>query len=229
MPQDRRRLILLGSRDGDSSPGLPGPDEPRPVSRAGKPQIVTPLSTLGYGPSVLDAIPGDLPDIEKFESLFETDLIPRRLRREGPDYALRSSRRRLVDPEDYSHPRIWAEELSQAVRVLPTLRSQDLGSPRQFRVIPNRSSRFYRLPPEGLCNTLPERALGSERGAFTSPRPIHPEFPRCISVREAARLHSFPDWFRFHRTIWHGFRQDWKLRAASAWTRDCTLDHDRVG
>jgi DNA (cytosine-5)-methyltransferase 1 len=28
-----------------------------------------------------------------------------------------------------------------------------------------------------------------------------------ISVREAARLHSFPDWFRFHWTKWHGFRQ----------------------
>jgi DNA (cytosine-5)-methyltransferase 1 len=26
-------------------------------------------------------------------------------------------------------------------------------------------------------------------------------------VREAARIHSYPDWFRFHSTIWHGFRQ----------------------
>jgi len=26
-------------------------------------------------------------------------------------------------------------------------------------------------------------------------------------VREAARLHSYPDWFRFHTTKWHGFRQ----------------------
>jgi DNA (cytosine-5)-methyltransferase 1 len=26
-------------------------------------------------------------------------------------------------------------------------------------------------------------------------------------VREAARLHTFPDWFQFHRTIWHGFRE----------------------
>ncbi len=26
-------------------------------------------------------------------------------------------------------------------------------------------------------------------------------------MREAARLHSFPDWFRFHVTKWHGFRQ----------------------
>ena len=26
-------------------------------------------------------------------------------------------------------------------------------------------------------------------------------------MREAARLHSYPDWFRFHKTKWHGFRQ----------------------
>ncbi|MFZ0814083.1 MAG: DNA cytosine methyltransferase, partial [Candidatus Sulfotelmatobacter sp.] len=37
--------------------------------------------------------------------------------------------------------------------------------------------------------------------------PIHPHTPRCITVREAARLHSYPDWFRFHATKWHGFRQ----------------------
>ena len=30
---------------------------------------------------------------------------------------------------------------------------------------------------------------------------------RRITVREAARLQSFPDWFRFHPTKWHGFRQ----------------------
>ncbi|NES81378.1 MAG: DNA cytosine methyltransferase, partial [Moorea sp. SIO2B7] len=44
-------------------------------------------------------------------------------------------------------------------------------------------------------------------GSFTAPRPIHPHTPRCITVREAARLHSYPDWFRFHVSKWHGFRQ----------------------
>lgn len=28
-----------------------------------------------------------------------------------------------------------------------------------------------------------------------------------ITVREAARLHGYPDWFRFHVTKWNGFRQ----------------------
>src|SRR6185295_9362920 len=45
------------------------------------------------------------------------------------------------------------------------------------------------------------------RGAFTSPRPLHYSHARCITVREMARLHGFPDWFRFHATKWHGARQ----------------------
>lgn len=42
---------------------------------------------------------------------------------------------------------------------------------------------------------------------FTSPRPIHYKRPRCVTVREMARLHGFPDWFRLHATKWHGARQ----------------------
>ncbi|MDP8989457.1 MAG: DNA cytosine methyltransferase, partial [Acidobacteriota bacterium] len=67
-------------------------------------------------------------------------------------------------------------------------------------------SRFFKLSPEGLSNTLRAGTDGA-RGAFTSPRPIHYAHPRCITVREMARLHGFPDWFRFHATKWHGARQ----------------------
>ena len=67
-------------------------------------------------------------------------------------------------------------------------------------------SRFKKLAVDGLCNTL-RAGTASDRGAFTSPRPIHPTAARVITVREAARLHSYPDWFRFHATKWHGFRQ----------------------
>ena len=67
-------------------------------------------------------------------------------------------------------------------------------------------SHFYRLAPDGLSNTL-RAGTSRARGAHTAPRPIHYQLPRCISIREAARLHTFPDWFQFHRTIWHGFRE----------------------
>jgi DNA (cytosine-5)-methyltransferase 1 len=67
-------------------------------------------------------------------------------------------------------------------------------------------SRFFKLSPDSVCNTL-RAGTDSARGAFTSPRPIHYEKDRCITVREMARLHGFPDWFRLHRTKWHGARQ----------------------
>ncbi len=50
----------------------------------------------------------------------------------------------------------------------------------------------YRLSVDGFSPTL--RAGSGNR---TAARPIHYEHARVITVREAARLHSFPDWFDF--------------------------------
>ena len=72
--------------------------------------------------------------------------------------------------------------------------------------IVEKTSRFFKLAPDGLCHTV-RAGTASDRGAYTAPRPIHYQVPRCITVREAARLHTFPDWFQFHNTIWHGFRE----------------------
>ncbi len=47
---------------------------------------------------------------------------------------------------------------------------------------------------------------GSDKGSFQAARPIHPEEPRVITVREAARIQGFPDWFQFHATKWHSHR-----------------------
>jgi len=110
------------------------------------------------------------------------------------------------DPGDLSQPRIWDERLltssTRTVHTPVSVARFAATSPGTQEVI----SRFLRLNPDGLCNTL-RAGTGAERGAYTSPRPIHPVHPRVISVREAARLHSFPDWFRLHSTKWHGFRQ----------------------
>ena len=69
-----------------------------------------------------------------------------------------------------------------------------------------RVSRFDRLDSAGVSSTL-RAGTPRERGKFTAARPIHPIEPRCITVREAARLSSFPDAFEFHPTRWHGFQQ----------------------
>src|SRR5207237_6376741 len=74
-------------------------------------------------------------------------------------------------------------------------------SKKRFRATPSGEtepvSRFLKLDPNGVCNTI-RAGTASDHGAFTSPRPIHPFSPRCITAREAARLHLYPDWFRCH-------------------------------
>jgi DNA (cytosine-5)-methyltransferase 1 len=67
-------------------------------------------------------------------------------------------------------------------------------------------SRCYRLLEAGLSTTL-RAGTDRSRGSFTAVRPIHPLSPRCITSREAARLHSIPDWFEVDATKWRGFMQ----------------------
>jgi DNA (cytosine-5)-methyltransferase 1 len=67
-------------------------------------------------------------------------------------------------------------------------------------------SRSTKLDPSGFCPTL-RSGTGSDRGRFQAVRPIHYDPPRVITPREAARLQGFPDWFVFHSTKWHSFRQ----------------------
>ncbi|VWM12267.1 DNA cytosine methyltransferase [Burkholderia lata] len=65
--------------------------------------------------------------------------------------------------------------------------------------------RHYKLRWDGLCPTL-RAGTGADRGSYQSVRPLHPEEPRVITIREAARLQGFPDSHLFHPTIWHSFR-----------------------
>lgn len=203
VPQDRRRVILLGAREDQNLPNYPSAEyASRRAAHTG--------SDLPLGPSVAEAI-SDIPDLDTFAQLFDTDEV--RLSAKAIDRAVRNAsdyakRMRGVerDPRDKSHPRDHDPRLlSSSMRTKHT----ELSISRFTATTPGTVepvSRFLRLDPNGISNTL-RAGTGSERGAYTSPRPIHPFLPRVISVREAARLHSFPDWFRFHRTKWHGFRQ----------------------
>lgn len=68
-----------------------------------------------------------------------------------------------------------------------------------------RISRSPKLSWDGQCPTL-RAGTGAEKGSFQAVRPLHPTEARVITVREAARLQGFPDWFVFHPTKWHSFR-----------------------
>ncbi|MDR3281308.1 MAG: DNA cytosine methyltransferase [Synergistaceae bacterium] len=183
VPQDRRRLFLIAARSGASLPRYPVPSF----------ENVT----------VWDALE-DLPDADTFEELKTLDSIPVEWMTRSP-YA-RKLRGLDVDIKNFSYGRAFDHNcLTSSMRTEHT----ELSKARFEATISGKTepvSRFRKLAFDGLCNTL-RAGTDSARGAFTSPRPIHPTFSRVVTVREAARLHSYPDWFRFHVTKWHGFRQ----------------------
>jgi len=197
VPQHRERLFIIGARR-----GMPLPSYPKAVTRpAGGKGKHDP--SLPFGPSVAEAIL-DLPDADGFGVLSGRDWVEAS---HGPRSTYAAVLRgEADDPEDYSHPREWNPALltSSTTTVHTDLTRQRFSETAPGEVEP--VSRFLRLDPNGVCNTL-RAGTGSERGAFTAARPIHPVHARCITVREMARLHSYPDWFRFNWTKWHGARE----------------------
>lgn len=195
VPQDRERLILMGCKK-----GLKLPSYPSPVTRAAG---TKPAATaLPEGPSCLDAL-GDLPDAETYDALWLSDEVAAKWGRPS-SYA--KAMREQGTVEHFGFPRRWNPKLlTSSMRTEHTDVSRErFAETAQGAVEP--VSRFFKLPSSGVSNTL-RAGTDSARGAFTSPRPIHYKHARCITVREMARLHGFPDWFRFHQTKWHGARQ----------------------
>lgn len=206
VPQLRDRLFLLGARVGEALPGYP---LPATSARTGRGNNGVPDRGLGLAlpttPTVSMALDG-LPPLEPHDSLFGSDELPISCRDEPRNPLARRLASCEDDPTDFGYRRRDGQSVLTGCR---RARHTDVSITRFRSTKPGTTepvSRFYRLPPDGYSNTL-RAGTASNRGAFTAPRPIHPRVPRCITVREAARLHTFPDWFRFHSTIWHGFRQ----------------------
>jgi DNA (cytosine-5)-methyltransferase 1 len=195
VPQDRERLILMGTRRGMRLANYP------------QAQTVAAGRTNGglpAGPSCIEAL-GDLPDVERFAGLVDSDEV--RTNDWGKPSAYARNMRCLAnDAWGFGYPRRWDPNvMTSSMRTEHTPISRRRFAETELGEV-EPISRFYKLPAEGVSNTL-RAGTDSARGAFTSPRPIHYQWPRCVTVREMARLHGFPDWFRFHVTKWHGARQ----------------------
>jgi len=197
VPQHRERLILLGAQKGS-----PLPQYPFPSTNPMGDQMS--LTALPFGPTCREAL-GDLPDVDCFPALLETDHTETEAFEGLSSYA-EEMRCIARDAWHFGYRRRWNPSiLTSSARTIHT----DISRRRFAETKPGEVepiSRFFKLPPNGLSNTLRAGTDGA-RGAFTSPRPIHYCHPRCITVREMARLHGFPDWFRLHTTKWHGARQ----------------------
>ena len=196
-PQYRERLFLLGARKGEKVPDYPAAS----TNAANKRRQI---DGLPAGPTCAQAI-GDLPDADRFTTLIESDQVQTTTFGKPSMYAA-EMRCMTNDAWHFGYVRDWDPAiLTSSARTGHT----DISRRRFSETKPGTTepiSRFFRLPADGVSNTLRAGTDGA-RGAFTSPRPIHYARNRCITIREMARLHGFPDWFRFNVTKWHGGRQ----------------------
>ena len=196
-PQSRERLILMGTRKGGSLPAYPAPTTDIAGSQM---RLVGPP----VGATCGDAL-GDLPDAERFLELLHMDETKTAAFGKPSTYA--AEMRCLSDDAwHFGHTREWdASFLTSSTRTAHT----EISRRRFARTAPGTVepiSRLFKLSENGVSNTLRAGTDGA-RGAFTSPRPIHYRYNRCVTVREMARLHGFPDWVRLNATKWHGARQ----------------------
>ena len=184
VPQSRERLFLLGAKKGCSLPMYP--------------------DKLEHRVTCADAL-ADLPDAEQFEQLLFCDEARANYLNQPKGYSalMRCS---TENSWRYGYQRAWNQRfLTSSSRTQHTAISRRRFAQTQPGTL-EPISRFFRLPADAIAHTL-RAGTDSARGSFTSPRPIHYQYARCVTVREMARLHGFPDWFRFNHTKWHGARQ----------------------
>lgn len=191
VPQRRRRTFIIGCRTDMALPDYP---EATPlVDENGTP----------YFPTVWDAI-SDLPNIDCRNELFERDEYKGSLG--VPTHYAKLMRSELKEVSDRlpqrhanGHALTGCLRTRHSAAVVARFRATSPGMAEPI-------SRYLRLHCDQVAPTI-RAGTDVDHGKHTSPRPIHPKLPRCITVREAARLHSYPDWFQFDPTRWHAFRQ----------------------
>lgn len=183
VPQERRRVFFIGSRDGES---IEWPQPTHGISEFG------PLFTVSREPfvTVEDAI-GDLPPLEILEGTETAEYTQppiseyQRTMRSGSDVL-------------YNHVAPLLQQIN-----LDRLKYIPQGG--SWRDIPHdllpagmkkakrsdHTKRYGRLHPTGLASTILTKC-DLHWGAY-----IHPWQERTITVREAARFQSFPDRMKF--------------------------------
>ena len=184
VPQERRRVVFLGNRTGEP--------------------IVWPSATHGPGllpfVTVADAIT-DLPALENGQAATTFDYAAE----PASDYQsyLRQNSRGVTN---HRSPRLAGVNIERMKHIPQGGSWRDI----PFDLLPegmkrarrsDHTKRYGRLSWDGLASTILTKC-DVHWGAY-----IHPTQDRSLSVREAARFQSFPDWFEFEGSVTDQFVQ----------------------
>lgn len=188
VPQERRRVVFIGNR----------------VNAPIRHPAPTHGSNLQPFTTILDAI-GDLPALENGEDPGEVGYA-KPARGEFQAF-VRGSQTKVAN---HGSPKLGKINVERMTHIPPGGSWRDI----PFDLLPagmqrakrsDHTKRYGRMTWDGLsCTVLTKCDV--HWGAY-----IHPEQDRAISVREAARLQTFPDWFEFH-----GSRTDQYVQVGNA-------------
>lgn len=176
VPQRRRRAFFLAQRNGNE-PRIPGPSHSHPKTNAG-------LFAAPKHVTVWEAI-GDLPGLQHGEGESHTGYTcaPQNefqsWAREGCTATTNHIARRLADTQ---FARLAALKPGQGLKDLPP----------KLRVKGGYSGAYGRLTKDMVCATITRWVFHPGSGRWG-----HPVDTRVLTIREAARIQSFPDKFEF--------------------------------
>ena len=175
VPQERRRIVFVGNRTGDSI------GWPEPTHGPGLLPYVNIKQAIGDLPALKNGEHGDgrrytSPPQSEFQS------------------QMRNGHADLVT--NHSAPKLSEVNMKRLAHIPPGGSWRDIpvsllpeGMKRAKRS--DHTKRYGRLTWDGLSSTILTKC-DIHWGAY-----IHPAQDRSLTVREAARLQSFPDWFEF--------------------------------
>lgn len=193
VPQMRWRMFFIGWREDEGlSGGFPAPTHG--VRGIGElvPNRTIPERDMRGFLTIRDAI-GDLPAIGAGASGGGYVNRP-----EGPfQQAMRSGSKAL---HNHYAARLSASNLARIAHLMPGQDWRDLPhellpSGMQKALRKDHTRRYRRMRWDGVARSIITRFRDPKSGEYT-----HPDQDRTISIREAARIQSFPDWFVFQGT-----------------------------
>lgn len=191
VPQMRWRMFFIAWRaDQKKRGGFPQPTH----GRAGIGDLVpnrttTPADSAGFV-TIEEAI-GDLPEIDAGELAHAYTRKPKT--------AFQMAMRAEADAELANHyaARLSKQNMARLRRLKPgqdwrSLPRELLPKGMQRALRKDHTRRYRRMMWDGIARSIITRFRDPKSGEY-----IHPEQHRTISIREAARIQSFPDWFVF--------------------------------
>lgn len=193
VPQMRWRMFFVGWReDLGRSGGFPLPTHGRTgIGELVPNRTVGPEDSAGFV-TIEEAI-GDLPPVEAGAITKMYDRRPQSLYQKA---MRRGAPKRL---ENHYAPRLSPQNIERIRFLKPgddwrALPHELLPSGMQRALRKDHTRRYRRMVWDGVARSIITRFRDPKSGEY-----IHPEQHRTISIREAARIQSFPDWFVFEK------------------------------